>query len=470
MMNRFSCALLFAIALVCHAQVGNADEKYPWVPEHYSVPDYTLSPDGRYGVMLPDWEIVKSAETTWTNRLVEMSTGNVVAVLAGECGWEDPKHSMRYDPMKAVWSADGSTLCWIHPGRWSPDSYVMLKLREGKVASQMDLMNPMQAEILSRTEAAAPDQFMAAKLANTGWGSAYPEGFAIDVSIPAPGFSFPLVCEVTLNSFPNACEPWQIKVQASLTATITEDGRVSYSDFSVEKRDLSPWDMKKLAEPRESFPLIDTDIGKAILFKGMTSPDGRYAVGWTVSPAVKGMKPVEWSRWDENNPDKLLRNYDWQNYSRGDGLARPYEAVDFVIDLQSGKTVELSSRTPYWPGKRNEWTMTTVWIDRLDGNRCALIQNGDEGYRIGNFWLVTMDEKGMREVDMAPAMRKAVDDLLRERRPVVPDPSDYRVAYHLSAGKESGMWHRSEEVPFVAKPHISTMRGWGLKGVLTLRL
>jgi hypothetical protein len=113
MVNRFLGALFCVIGLAFQAGAENVGSGRPWVPEHYSVPDYTLSPDGRYGVMLPD------EDTEWpngANKLVEMNSGKVVAVLEGVIGWDDPLHlhrSMRYDPMKAVWSANGSALCWV---------------------------------------------------------------------------------------------------------------------------------------------------------------------------------------------------------------------------------------------------------------------------------------------------------------------------------------------------------------------
>jgi hypothetical protein len=105
--------------------LAQAKAQAAWLPTHFSIPSDTISPDGRYGVMLPD------SETEAPNRLVEMKTGRLVANLAGDPGWRESEHSMRWGEMEAKWSVDGSTLCWIHPDKWFQQSYVVLKLQGG---------------------------------------------------------------------------------------------------------------------------------------------------------------------------------------------------------------------------------------------------------------------------------------------------------------------------------------------------
>lgn len=211
---------------------------------------------------------------------------------------------------------------------------------------------------------------------------------------------------------------------------------------------------------------MDTDIGKAMLFPGASFAGGRYTVGWTVRPARKGEKPVDWSRWDPTNPDKLLRQYDWQNYGDHDEL--PYQAVDFVLNLSTGVTAELHTANPSWPWKTDGWKMKTASCAGSNGKHYGLVENGI-GDMTEDFWLVSLGEKVV-VADVTAAMRKAVNGMIRERRPERPNPDDYSVFYPLQEGGELENANGLAKVPFVAPATISDQREFGLSGVLTLRL
>ena len=432
-----------------------------WLPAHFTVPTRTISPDDRYGVMMPDaWD-------GGASKLVELKTGRVVATLVGGQGWERENHSMRWGQMEATWSADSSTLCWVYPGKWFPESLVVLKLHGKTLAWQKDLMKPAQAEILARTEEAAPDNFAAAKLENAGDGSAYPEGFSVDVSTSTHGLSLPLTCEVSLtsNSKGSDEEPDENGVLAWLVMTVSPDGSIGYSKFRVKPGALSPDEMKKVAAAKITYPLVDTKLGKAVLFTGMDSEDGRYAVGWTVRAAIKdAAAPVDWSRWDATNPDKLLRRYDWQSY--GDEKDRPYKVVNFVLDRRNSEVVELPAASPHWPWKRNGWQMRVQWCAGKDGALYGLVTNGNLGTE--NFWLVTAGAR-LGEKDLSATIRQQVDNLLRDRRPEIADTKDFFVTYRVGTEGCTVSEEEMTRVPFVATPNVSNELEFGLNGVVTLR-
>jgi len=54
------------------------------------------------------------------------------------------------------WSADGSLLLWEVAGKWSPRALVLLKIEDGKVKWQRNLLKTARQEILARTRKAAP--------------------------------------------------------------------------------------------------------------------------------------------------------------------------------------------------------------------------------------------------------------------------------------------------------------------------
>jgi uncharacterized protein YecT (DUF1311 family) len=461
--RQFVCRSLIiaCLAIVCPLEANAAPS---WLPAHSSVPSDSISPDGRYGVMLPD------AEGDAPNKLVDMKTGAAVANLAGIPGW-DGNPSMRFGDMTAKWSADGSTLCWICPGKWFPASYVMLKLRDGHVDWQVELMKPADREILSRTQAAAPLNFAIAKLNNADDGSVYPEGFTIDVSEPPDNFSLPLVCPVSLTSNPknDADEPGENEVRASLTMTVATDGSLTFSAFKVKGGHLSPDAADKVKAHTVGMPLVDTDLGKTLLFPGLSSKDGRYAVGWTIRAAKKGEPSVDWSHWDPTDPDKVLRLYDWQRYGYMDGVTLPYRALDFVLDNRTGKTANLPTELPNWPGKRDDWEMIARWYSGEQGQQYTLIESDQKNLWIGNFWLVTLSETQMGVKELTAPMRTAVNNLLRDRRPEVA-ASDYLVTYPLKAGEEAVDKSGLALVPFVANAPSSDQKEFQLSGTVSIRL
>jgi hypothetical protein len=73
-------------------------------------------------------------------------------------------------------------LLWKVYGKWSPRALVLLKINNGKLQWQRNLLKLMQQEILARTRKADAKSYAAAKKRNAGSaGDYYPEGFTIDV-------------------------------------------------------------------------------------------------------------------------------------------------------------------------------------------------------------------------------------------------------------------------------------------------
>jgi uncharacterized protein YecT (DUF1311 family) len=168
-----------------------------------------------------------------------------------------------------------------------------------------------------------------------------------------------------------------------------------------------------------------------MIFQESISKDGRFAVGWTVRPAEKGAKPVDWSRWNAQDPYTVLRRYDWgEYYAEDEGPGEtPYAAVDFVVDLKSGRTLLLPTDSPYWTGKTDDSTLSVNWGGLPDGRRFALVGNGQEDAPDTNYWLVNFDKERMRVKDIAGVLAKSVENFLGNKPAII----EYHTAKNAGA-------------------------------------
>lgn len=198
-------------------------------PKGFLIPETSLSPDGRYGVTVPIAAEIKE-ETRPVNSLIDTRTGKILAPLTSETAWDYANHETI---LPARWSKDNSLLIWQVDGKWAPRALVVLKLKNGTVAWQTSILALAQQAILERTKKSAPEQYAAAKKANAGNGSAYPDGFTIDVAVKDP-VALPLRIHVALTSNPKEIEFLPI-VESHLDATIDEQG-----NFIVKKFALGP--------------------------------------------------------------------------------------------------------------------------------------------------------------------------------------------------------------------------------------
>jgi hypothetical protein len=190
-------------------------------PEGFGVERSSLSPDKRYGVLVPmDFDHYDEAEHL--NKVVEVNTGRTLAVIDAETGKAGFMNHGGIQPSR--WSADGSLLLWEVAGKWSPRALVLLKIEKGKVKWQCDLLKMAQQAILTRTHKFLPKDF-----------AAFP---AIDVHVAckedAP-LSLPLAVRAEFDSNPKAMEPPpSVYVHSHMEATIDSKGKFIVKNFHKE--------------------------------------------------------------------------------------------------------------------------------------------------------------------------------------------------------------------------------------------
>ena len=199
----------------------------PKVPKGFFVPDSSLSPDKRFGMTVAlRAEHGEDAEPK--NRLIELKTGRVLAVIKAETAWDHANHQ---EVMPSRWSKDGSLLLWEVDGKWFHVAFVLIKIEDGNVKWQTDILKAAQQEILARTKKVAPKQYAAAKKENEGSGSAYPEGFSVDVEAVGK-IATPLRIRVVLSSNPKQIEGFK-SLYSHMEAVVDSEGRFVVKDFGL---------------------------------------------------------------------------------------------------------------------------------------------------------------------------------------------------------------------------------------------
>jgi WD40 repeat protein len=204
------------------------------VEHSLDVPAFTHSPDGKMGVTVPTLD--QFNESQHQNKLVEVATRRALAVIQARPGMQKMNHGGAY----AKWTKDGSGLLWAVAGKWCHRSLAYLQIADGRVVWQTDLLRTSQQEILKRVKAAAPEPYTAAVQENRGNGTAYPDGFTIDVeSEKGSEERLPLRFLVCLTSGPKGFSgmPVEAAIVASMRGVLAENGSITWANFKVLTRE-----------------------------------------------------------------------------------------------------------------------------------------------------------------------------------------------------------------------------------------
>lgn len=255
------------------------------LPEGFTIPASTLSPDGCLGVLVPD---AARYQENNGNRLVDAASGSEVAVIRATTGMEHMNHG----GICPRWTEDGRGLLWVVGGKWFPRAMVYLRIADGKVKWQRDLLTMSQQEILKRVRKADPAAYAAAVKENKTPGTAFPEGFTINVNIVGSEVGLPLHFIVDLTSDPNHlnCPP----------GGETRSGRIYEPPLSERK----PFNVMPLGEVVEA------------RMRGVLAVDG--TITWSGFRVVTGAKAVKWyqylyggkgGKWRGDLPEDLVAKF-----------------------------------------------------------------------------------------------------------------------------------------------------------------
>ena len=220
-------ARIFSNLAIAALLIVAASAAEPKIPKGFSVPKSSLSPDKHYGVTVP---ILAEHDGSLDpkNSLIELQSGRVLTVIQAFTGWDRMNHG---GVLPSHWSRDGSLLLWEVDGKWFHQAFVLIKLEKGEVKWQTDILKAAQEAILARTKKAAPKQYALAKKANEGSGSAYPEGFSVDVEMIGR-LTIPLRVRVVLSSNPKGMEDHP-NLYSHMEAVVDSEGRFTVKDFGL---------------------------------------------------------------------------------------------------------------------------------------------------------------------------------------------------------------------------------------------
>ena len=236
MNGRTANQLIFVLCFTAGLAVSTSEAAAQIVPTGYTIPDITLSPDHRYGVTVPGLDTPNPH-----NSLVEVKTGHVLAEIQANTGYEQANH---ISLLPSRWTKDGSFLLWEVDGKWCDTALVLLKLQNGKMEWQRNLLKIGQQAILTRTKQVAAKKYRAAKEQNKGSGSAYPDGFTVDVAVESKEgepLSLPLAIHVYLTSNPKGIEdPNFINLDARLDASVNSEGKFTVTKFHLGTKPPAP--------------------------------------------------------------------------------------------------------------------------------------------------------------------------------------------------------------------------------------
>jgi hypothetical protein len=131
-MNRTANQLIFMLCFGGMVAVAIDTTAAQIAPTGYTIPDITLSPDHRYGVTVPGLDTPDPH-----NSLIETKTGRVLAEIQAITGYENANH-ISLAPSR--WTRDNSYLLWEVDGKWCDTALVILKIENGNVEWQRDLL------------------------------------------------------------------------------------------------------------------------------------------------------------------------------------------------------------------------------------------------------------------------------------------------------------------------------------------
>lgn len=234
-MKSIITSILFLAVLGCGITCsGQAAKNTPSrldqiAPKGYMIPKDSISSDGHYGVTVPKLEENEDAECK--NSLIDLRTGRIVADIQTKfTGWSRMNHG---EVLPARWSKDGSLLLWEVAGKWTPDALTLLKIENGQVVWQIDILKAAEKEILKATKSVKPEAYAAAKEENKGNGTAYPEGFTVDVKTEKKPLVPPLWISVILTSNPKGIAG-KTTLDSYLLGTVDDKGGFVVKIFQLE--------------------------------------------------------------------------------------------------------------------------------------------------------------------------------------------------------------------------------------------
>jgi len=241
----------FAPALLAATFLIAADQSQLKLPDGYVIPPSSVSPNREYGVSAFDNTVNPIPDEINENKIVDLHTGEIVGIINGSSAMI---HMNNEEILPARWSPDGSLLLWEVDGKWSPSTLTLLRIENSKVKWALDVLRTVQQAILVRTRKVAPQKYAVAKKENKGNGTAFPDGFTVNVrvegdqerggateNVEGRPISLPLKVHAELTSNPKEMEDWpkEAQLDSELDGVITPERHLNVTRFRLRETPFS---------------------------------------------------------------------------------------------------------------------------------------------------------------------------------------------------------------------------------------
>lgn len=225
------------------------------LPQGFVLPEETISPDGKYGVIVPDRETFDPKERQ--NSLVDVKTQAVIARLDVKSG-SPLAHPQSYSGMSVVWSADSAVLVCTSKGKWEPQGMVAAGVVKGRVRWQVDVLAVIRKEMEARARASHADVF---KQVLAGMHQSWPakkNGLLLVVNVTPEKTGVEFRAGVTSDATGYQIEG-KYKFQAAMEGKIMADGSVVFGKFQC----WTPDEIQAAVRARdEAMETLKKELGK----------------------------------------------------------------------------------------------------------------------------------------------------------------------------------------------------------------
>lgn len=244
-MRKLSAIALGSILL---AFAGANQAAAQTLPVGFGVPNTTLSPDHRYGVTVAEKAYYDSIPQTAKNQVVDTKAAKIIGTINADLGFDEANFN---EVLPAHWSTDSTVLLWHVDGKWNPTALVLLNIQDGAIKWQTDLLKTAQQAVLTRTKKAKPQVYATVTKENADDGSAFPDGFTVDVFTDlkqGEPVSLPLTIHAALTSNPKGIDG-ATNLDALLDGVVGADGKFTVKSFRLATPDQ--WQAAEDSRPQE---------------------------------------------------------------------------------------------------------------------------------------------------------------------------------------------------------------------------
>jgi len=201
------------------------------IPAGYKLSQATISPNGRYGLLVPNDPSAGDTE------LAVVKTSKILATLTvSEGGYYETESG----ETSSVWSRDSSLLVWSPSGKWGPVAVNVLTIHNDQKVSQNKILKILQDEITTRLKATQPTLYKKVQSAISK-SHAEADGFTVDIHVMPSLDTNSVSFEEGLTSDPNMALTSDLQLQANLKGDISSNARIRFGEF----RAYTPNDISK---------------------------------------------------------------------------------------------------------------------------------------------------------------------------------------------------------------------------------